>query len=175
MAVLSLRLYPDPLLKTPSVEVPRITGAIEQHIRDMIESMHAFPRCVGLAAPQVGIPLRIAVVDVSKHPKTKHHHGLIVLVNPQLLEGSGERLVREGCASVPDYTGNVQRFEKVVISAWNERGRSVTLRAEGFEAVALQHELDHLNGLLFLDRLAPQDLFPRKRYGRFRRPHPGSQ
>jgi peptide deformylase len=166
MAVLSLRLYPDPLLKTPSMEVSKITGAIEHDIRNMIESMYALPRCVGLAAPQVGIPLRILVVDVSRHPKTKRHHGLIVLVNPKLLEASGEWLLREGCASVPDYTGNVKRFKKVTVSALNEHGRAVTIEAEGFEAVALQHELDHLNGLLFLDRLTPQDLFRRKSYGK---------
>ena len=165
MAVLPLRLYPDPVLKTLSAAVAHIDRGVERHMDDMIESMYAYPRCVGLAAPQVGLRLRIAVVDVSRHPKTTRHDGLLVLVNPVLEHGEGEWLLREGCASIPDYTGNVRCYSKVVISSWDRHGKAFTLEAEGFEAVALQHELDHLSGLLFLDRLAPHDLFRRKRYG----------
>lgn len=164
--MLRVRLYPDPILKTPSSPVDHITDQIQRHLDDMIETMRELPGCVGLAGPQVGIPLRLAVLDVSQHPKTTKHHGLTILINPSLEKTSGEYFLREGCASVPDYTGNVRRFHCVKVSALSREGRPFVLETEGFEAVALQHELDHLQGLLFLDRLRPHDLFPRKNYGK---------
>ena len=161
-----IKIYPDPFLKTPAKEVLEITPEIAQHIDNMIHRMQELPRCVGLAAVQVGIPWKIAVLDASAHPKTTQSHGLLVLVNPVLKEGEGRMLLREGCASVPDFTGNVRRYKKVAVSFWDRHGTLKSISTEGFEAAVVQHELDHLNGLLFLDRLAGlKDLFERKDYG----------
>lgn len=163
---LPLKIYPDLILKTPAQEVLEITPEITQHIDTMIQSMRELPRCVGLAAPQVGIPWKIAVLDASNHPKTTQSHGLLVFVNPVLKLTEGRLLLREGCASVPDFTGNVTRHKKVAVSFWDRHGALKTIETEGFEAAVVQHELDHLEGLLFLDRLAGvSDLFTRKDYG----------
>lgn len=131
----------------------------------MLDTLGASPG-VALAAPQIGCLVRIIVVDVSRK-KGETGHGLVVLLNPRIKNQERGRIVREGCLSVPDYTGNVLRYEQTVVEGFSPEGAPVTLTASGFEALAFQHELDHLNGMLFLDRIQSldMDLFRRKNAG----------
>jgi peptide deformylase len=119
--------------------------------------MRASPGCVGLAAPQIGQLVRVAVVDCSGHPRVEEPNGLMVLVNPRITFADGSELGREGCLSIPDLTGNVRRASAVEVGG---------IRSSGFEARCIQHELDHLDGILFLDRVESlaHDLFVRKVY-----------
>ena len=165
MSLLPIRRFPDPLLKQPTRPVERVDAHAVRLIDGLIRTMRRHPRCVGLAAPQVGSPLRIAVMDASAHPKAPAGtHGLLVLVNPRLAGVEGGGIQREGCLSIPDFTANVRRTSRVVLTAWDERGSRYELQLEGFEAVIAQHEVDHLDGLLFLDRVAnlTTDVFKRK-------------
>lgn len=126
--------------------------------------MRSNPGCIALAAPQVGRLQRIAIVDVSARPKTPNN-GCLILINPEIVYCEGEVMAREGCLSVPDFTGNVTRATRLRLRAQNARGEWREYDCEGFEARAVQHEIDHLDGLLFLDRLVgPRDLFRRKVY-----------
>jgi peptide deformylase len=129
--------------------------------------MRANQGCVGLAAPQLGDEVRIVVVDVSEHPRATRHHGLLVLVNPVIRLSSGGEIAREGCLSIPDLTANVKRATEVLVETSDPEGETRAIEAEGFEARALQHEIDHLDGILFLDRVASltTDVFRRKQYG----------
>jgi len=157
--------YPDPRLKTVCAPVADITDELRAAAQDLLDTMDAGPpRTVGIAAPQIGVLSRIAVVDTSRNPKHPGGHGLLVLVNPRLVAQSGEQLFREGCLSLPDYTANIRRFQSVTVEALGLDGGTLSVDAEGFEAVVLQHEIDHLNGVLFLDRVANMktDLFRRK-------------
>ncbi len=186
MAVLPIRTFPDSCLHAPSRPVERITPAIARLIRDLIETMRHHPRCVGLAAPQVGSEACVAVVDVTGHPKVFPRSarlvpsalgarqdsaltggsGLLVLVNPQITAQETWTIQREGCLSVPDFTGNVRRASRVHVSARDERGEPWARWVDGFEAIAVQHEVDHLAGRLFLDRISNvrTDVFRRKQY-----------
>jgi peptide deformylase len=120
---------------------------------------------VGLAAPQIGEPVRAFVLDVSGHPKATTSHGLVVVFDPVVLEESGEALGREGCLSVPHLTADVRRATRIVVAGMNPDGRRLVLSMEGFEARAALHEIDHLDGALILDRVASADaLFPRRVY-----------
>lgn len=132
-------------------------------IQDMLDTLKASPG-VALAAPQIGQLVQIIVVDVSRK-KGAQGHGLVVLLNPHILQQDGLRMIREGCLSVPDYTGNVLRYERTIVEGTSPDGLPVTLVTSGFEALAFQHELDHLDGTLFLDRIESlsTDLFRRKR------------
>lgn len=165
MAVLEILTYPDPRLKQESVPVETIDDDLRQFLRDLEETMRAGPGGVGIAAPQVGRFQRIVIVDVSSKPKISSH-GCMVLINPEITEWDGLKLGREGCMSVPDYTGNVIRAERIKFNALNPDGETVEYECEGYEARAVQHEVDHLNGMLFLDRLVSRrnDLFKRKVY-----------
>src|SRR4051812_43499951 len=128
--------------------------------------MDAFGHCVGLAATQLGEMLRIVVVDVTGHRKAAGANGRLILVNPRIVGAEGEELGREGCLSIPDLTANVRRATLVAVDAVTVPGDAVAVEANGFEARVFQHELDHLDGILFLDRIASrQDLFRRKSYG----------
>jgi peptide deformylase len=158
--------YPDPRLKQPAR--PLEPGEQELAARvagDLLDTMRSFPRCVGVAAPQIGEAVRVVVVDCSEHPKATRHHGLLVLVNPRLVASAGAEVGREGCLSIPELTANVRRATTVTVEAVDATGTSVRVDAEGFEARALQHELDHLDGILFLDRVASLelDVFRRRR------------
>ncbi|MDH3383062.1 MAG: peptide deformylase [Deltaproteobacteria bacterium] len=168
MAILPILQFPDPRLKETSPPVTGVTADVSAFIDDLLETMRASPGCVGIAAPQVGMASRIIVVDVSAHRRggEEENHGLLVLVNPEILAMGGKQLVREGCMSVPDYTANVQRAQWVLVDALDREGKQTILEAIGFEAVAIQHEVDHLDGYLFLDRVSSikTDLFRRKRY-----------
>lgn len=163
MAIRPILRYPDPGLKAGTAAVVPTEQAVQTVIQDMLDTLAASPG-VALAAPQIGQALRIIVVDVSRK-KGETGHGLVVLVNPVILAQEGRTIVREGCLSVPDYTGNVLRYERVIVEGSAPDGRVVTVSASGFEALAFQHEVDHLNGTLFLDRLQSlsTDLFRRKR------------
>ncbi|HSL99384.1 MAG TPA: peptide deformylase [Candidatus Limnocylindria bacterium] len=168
MAILPILQFPDPRLKETSAPVTGVTAEVSAFIDDLLETMRASPGCVGIAAPQVGMASRIIVVDVSDHRRggQEENHGLLVLVNPEILARGGKQLVREGCMSVPDYTANVQRAQWVLVDALDREGKQTILEAIGFEAVVIQHEADHLDGYLFLDRVSSikTDLFRRKRY-----------
>ena len=167
MPSLAIRRFPDPLLKRPTLPVARVDASVSRLIDSLIATMRRHPRCVGLAAPQAGSPLRIAVMDATGHPKAgPSTHGLLVLVNPQLTAAGSPALSREGCLSVPDFTGNVRRASRVYLRARDRFGSAYELWLEGFEAIVAQHEVDHLDGTLFLDRVAnaATDVFKRKTY-----------
>jgi peptide deformylase len=162
MAVLPILVYPDERLRQASTPVTDFDAALRRFLTDFEETMRVSPGCVGLAAPQVGYFKRVVLVDVSSKPKIVHH-GRLLLINPEIVAREGEAIGREGCLSVPDYTGNVARAEHVRVRYQDEHGTAHELGCEGYEARAVQHEMDHLDGLLFLDRLVSRrDLFRRK-------------
>lgn len=166
MTVLDIIKYPDIHLKQVADEVQNITSEVLEFIQNLEETMAAGPGGVGIAATQVGVMQRIVIIDVSNYPKIKKtkHHGHLVLINPEILDWQGMKKGREGCMSVPDFTGNVIRAENIILSALDGNGKQQEYEMEGFEARAVQHEIDHLDGLLFLDRLVSRrnDLFQRK-------------
>ena len=165
MAILDILKYPDQQLKQESEAVDVVTDEIRDFISDLEETMRAGPGGVGIAAPQVGCFKRIVIVDVSGRKNTPNN-GCMILINPDITEWDGLAMGREGCMSVPDYTGNVVRAECIHLQALNLQGERVEYDCEGYEARAVQHEVDHLNGMLFLDRLVSRrnDLFRRKKY-----------
>lgn len=150
MAVLEILKYPDPRLKKKSLPVEKFDDDLGRLIADMAETMYAAPG-VGLAAPQIGRSLRLAVIDVTRANEGKN---LLVLINPEIASADGECTWDEGCLSVPDYNEDVKRKEKVVVRYRDPAGKDCEIRAEGLLAIALQHELDHLDGILFIDRLS---------------------
>ena len=151
MAVLSIRTFPDPILKRKAKKVKTIDGSIKKLISDMIETMCSSPGRVGLAAPQVGISLRVIVIGLPEEEA-------IVLVNPEIVRKRGERLIDEGCLSVPGYFGQIKRAETVTAKGRDQNGIAVRIKAEGLLAQALEHEIDHLNGLFYLDHLESLDM-----------------
>ena len=167
MAVLPIRIFPDPVLKEKAAPVDGMTAGVAAFVDDLLETMRCSPGGVGIAAPQVGVLRRIVIVDVSAHRRgsQEQNHGLLVLINPEILAMGGKQVVREGCMSVPDYTANVQRAQWVLVDALDREGKQVIVESIGFEAVAIQHEMDHLDGVLFLDRVVSikTDIFRRKK------------
>jgi peptide deformylase len=164
MAVLDILLYPDERLKRISRPVEEFDEALRRFVADLEETLRASPGGVGLAAPQVNRFQRVVIVDVSGKPGIPHN-GRMLLINPKIAEKEGEAVGREGCLSVPDYTGNVLRAGRIRVRARDPDGVSRVYVCEGYEARAVQHELDHLDGLLFLDRLVSRrDLFRRRVY-----------
>jgi peptide deformylase len=150
MAVLEILKFPDPKLKKKSLTVEKIDQKLRRLVEDMAETMYSAPG-VGLAAPQVGHLLRLAVIDVTPANQPKN---LLVLINPEIVATEGECTWEEGCLSVPDYSEEIKRKEKVVVRCQNLEGDTMEITAEGLLAIALQHEIDHLNGVLFLDYLS---------------------
>ena len=165
MAVLEILTYPDPRLEIIARPVEHFDDELASFITDLEETRRAGPGAVGIAAPQVGRNQRIVIVDISTKPKNPNH-GHLVLVNPEITGWEGFAVGREGCLSVPDFTGNVIRAERITLEAYDQWGERCHYVCEGFEARAVQHEIDHLDGLLFLDRLVSRrnDLFRRKIY-----------
>lgn len=165
MAIRDIRKYPDPVLRAKTARVEAIDEAVNRLIDDMVETMHAAPG-VGLAANQVGVPLQLAVIDISPREEKEKRtpHSLVVIINPEIVSREGSIVEEEGCLSLPDYTEKVKRAAKVKVRAQDRTGRPFELEAEGLLAKALQHEIDHLNGLLFVDRLSPlkKSIFRRK-------------
>ena len=163
----TILLYPDAVLKEVCAPVASIDEGVRTLIRDLVDTMHDGPGSVGVAAPQIGALLRVCVVDVSKSKLGKdNNHGLLILINPEILQHEGAATMREGCMSVPDYTGDVERSVEITLRFLNENGEVREIESSGFEAVAIQHEIDHLDGLLFLDRITSlkTGLFRRKKY-----------
>jgi len=165
MAVLDILTVPDARLRQVSQPVEVFNDELQGFIDDLEETRRAGPAAVGIAAPQVGRCQRIVILDVSEK-KNIPNHGHLCLVNPEITHWDGFEIGREGCLSVPDYTGNVIRATRLRLVAQDRAGDALDLELEGFEARAAQHELDHLNGILFVDRLVSRrtDLFRRKVY-----------
>jgi peptide deformylase len=156
--------YPHPALKRTAIAARG--PDVERVARDLLDTMRANPGCVGLAAPQIDEPVRIVTVDVSGHPRAETHNGLLVLIAPVVTETAGAEVAREGCLSIPDLTANVRRPTAIVVEAHAVDGDPIRVESRGFEARCLLHEIDHLNGVLFLDRVdsLSTDVFRRKRY-----------
>jgi peptide deformylase len=162
-----------PVVRAPAAVLSSAGGPVDpaapetvQLAADLVATMRVSPGCVGLAAPQVGVAARVFCVDVSEHPKTRDHHGTFVLCNAEVVEATRNEKAREGCLSVPDFTGDVKRAARLVVRGrLPGTGREVRVAANAFEARALQHEIDHCDGLLFLDRVAgAHAIHPRKTY-----------
>jgi len=165
VTVRNVRIYPDPVLK----QIARPVGAPDDQDRalaeDLVDTMRANDKCVGLAANQIGELRRCVVVDVSGHSKAVTCAGLIVLFDPVVTTSSGSAVAREGCLSIPEFTANVRRATDVTVRGLEPDGSPREIVANAFEARALLHEIDHLDGILFLDRVTSvaTDVFPRKR------------
>ncbi|NQT05457.1 MAG: peptide deformylase [Dehalococcoidia bacterium] len=144
MAVRQIRTAPDPVLKRKAKKVHTIDGSVKKLIRDMLETMYAEPGRAGLAAPQVGVSLRVIVIGIPEEEE-------IVLVNPEIVRRKGERIIDEGCLSVPGYFGQIGRSESVTVKGRDQTGKEVRIKAAGLLAQALEHEIDHLNGKLYID------------------------
>jgi peptide deformylase len=167
MATQPILRYPHPVLKKVCHRVGTIDNLIHTLVRDLLETMRDGPGSVGVAAPQIGVTLRVCVVDVSasRHGKDDNH-GQMCMINPEITARSGTAVMREGCMSVPDYTGDVERATEITVRYDEPWGAERVITATGFEAVAIQHEMDHLDGVLFLDRIVclKTGLFRRKNY-----------
>jgi peptide deformylase len=165
VAVRPVLRLPAPALKAVARPVGDAVAAAAM-AADLVDTMRAHDHCVGLAAPQIGVGLRAFCVDVTGHPKARSCAGLVVLLDPELVAAGAPAVAREGCMSVPDLTGNVARPVTVAVRGTTPEGATRLVEADAIEARALLHELDHLDGLLFLDRVvsAPTDLFRRRRY-----------
>ncbi len=163
MTIRPIRTYPDPVLRTKTARVEKIDGSLDRLIQDMIETMHAAPG-VGLAANQVGVSLQLAVIDLSARENAEQRHPLYVIINPEIVSSEGSIVEEEGCLSIPEYSEKVKRAAKVKVRAQDRTGKPFEIEAEGLLAKALQHEIDHLNGLLFVDRLSPlkKNIFKRR-------------
>jgi peptide deformylase len=157
---------PAHVLSTNGRVVDPTAAEVVQLAADLVATMRVSPGCVGLAATQVGEGVKVFCVDVSEHPKTRSHHGTFVLCNAEVVSGSRNEKAREGCMSVPDFTGDVKRASRIVVRGQLPgTGEEVELEAEAFEARALQHEIDHCDGFLFLDRAAgAHAIYARKTY-----------
>jgi len=149
MAVLPIRVAPDPVLRKRAKRLKSVDKSINRLVSDMIETMHDAPG-VGLAAPQVGVSLRLIVIGLPEQEE-------IVLVNPEIVRRRGERVVDEGCLSVPGYIGKIKRSESVTIKGCDLNGKEIRIKADELLGQALEHEIDHINGVLYLDRLASMD------------------
>ena len=153
--VLAVVTAPDLVLSSRGRDVDPTSDDVVQLAADLVATMRVSPGCVGLAAPQVGVGVRVFCVDVSQHPKARTHHGTFVLCNAEVVEASRNEKAREGCMSVPDLTGDVKRATRLVVRGrLPGTGEEVVVETDAFEARALQHEIDHCDGLLFLDRVA---------------------
>jgi peptide deformylase len=163
MALRQIRTYPDPVLREKTARIERIDSSLDRLIKDMVETMHAAPG-VGLAANQVGVSLQLAVIDLSTREDEGQRHPLLVIINPEILTMEGSVTEEEGCLSIPDYSEKVKRAARIKVRALDRTGKQFELETEGLLAKALQHEIDHLNGLLFVDKLSPlkKNLFRRR-------------
>jgi peptide deformylase len=146
MAVLQIRTLPDPVLRQKAKRVTKIDKSIQKLTDDMIDTLRAEPNRAGLAAPQVGVLLRIAVIELPEQE-------LITLINPEIIKKEGERIVQEGCLSVPGYFGEIKRAVTVKVKAKNRDGKEFRLKAQGLLAQALEQEIEHLDGVLYIDHL----------------------
>jgi len=141
--------YPDKMLRLVSEKIDKVDGEIRSLAREMIRVMRKY-NGLGLAAIQIGVPKRLIVVNADL---IKRGSGIIVLANPKVVEGSGESFEEEGCLSIPGFYEKVKRYDEVLVEGLNYDGMIVRLRSDGYIARAFQHEIDHINGILFIDRL----------------------
>jgi peptide deformylase len=146
MAVLPIRTLPDPVLRRKTMRVTTIDKSVKRLVTDMRETLHAEAGRVGLAAPQVGVSLRVTVICLPEGED-------IILINPEMVRRKGQRLVTEGCLSIPGYVGQLMRAESVTVKALDLAGKPVRIKAEELLSQALEHEIDHLNGVLYIDRM----------------------
>jgi len=151
MAIREIKKFPEPVLKKKTAPVTAFDEDLQRLIDDMVETMYAAPG-VGLAAPQVGVSKRLAVIDISSR---EEQYPLIVIINPSILKSEGEIEFEEGCLSIPEYTAKVTRAEQIIVSCMDREGKDVEIEAGGLLAIAIQHEIDHLDGFLFIDRISP--------------------
>lgn len=149
MAVVPIRVLPDPILRQRSKRVRAADGSIKKLIDNMLETMHAAPGA-GLAAPQVGVPLRVIVIGLPEQED-------IALINPQIVRRTGERMVNEGCLSIPGYVGEIKRAVSVTVKGRDQNGKEIRIKAGELLAQALEHEIDHINGVLYIDHLESLD------------------
>jgi len=153
MAVLQIRTLPDPVLRQKAKKVTKIDDSIQKLIDDMIDTLRADPNRAGLAAPQVGVLLRVAVIEAPEQE-------LITMINPEIVKKEGERIVQEGCLSIPGYFGEIKRAVTVKVKARDRYGKQFRLKAQGLLAQALEQEIEHLDGILYIDHLeSPEKLF----------------
>ena len=153
MAVLQIHTLPDPVLRQKAKRVTKIDDSIQKLIDDMIDTLRAEPNRAGLAAPQVGVLLRVAVIEVPEQE-------LITMINPEIVKKEGERIIQEGCLSIPGYFGEIKRAVTVKVKAKNRYGKEFRLKAQELLAQALEQEIDHLDGILYIDHLeSPEKLF----------------
>ena len=160
MAILHICTYPEEILGQRAEPITEIDEDVVKLVDHMTETMYSAPG-IGLAATQVGVAKQVLVADIApRRPESE----LIVLINPEIVAAEGEVIFEEGCLSVPDYQAEVKRHEKVTVRGLNLKGEEVVIEAEGLLAIVLQHEIDHLNGLLFIDRLSKlkRDLYKRR-------------
>ena len=152
MTVLQIRTVPDPILRQKARQVKIIGPSVKKLIKDMCETVHAVPGRAGLAAPQVGSSLRVIVISVPEKEED------IILINPEIVKTKGERICEEGCLSIPGYMGEIKRAEKVTAKGKTPDGKEIRIRGEELLAEALEHEIDHLNGILYIDKLESPDM-----------------
>ena len=149
MSVVKIRTLPDPVLRQKAKKVANIDGSVRKRVDDMIDTMRAVSGA-GLAAPQIGVPLRIAVIEIPGEE-------VITLINPHIIKKQGERMIEEACLSVPGYQGEVKRAVTVKVKAQDRQGREFRIKGEGLLAQALEHEIDHLNGVLYIDHIENEE------------------
>ena len=153
MTVLPLTMMNEPVLHQKAKRVRRIDSSVQKLIDDMIETMHDIGGAAGLAAPQVGVPLQVIVAETPDDE-------LVILINPEIVKRSGEYEVMEGCLSLPGYRGKIKRWESVTVKGRDRNGKEIRVKAEGLLAQALQHEIDHINGVVYVDHLeSMEDLY----------------
>ena len=150
MAVLPIKILPEPVLRRKAKKVGTIDAYIKKLVADMCQTLHADAGRVGLAAPQIGVSLRVVVIGLPDEED-------MILINPEIIKKKGERLVSEGCLSVPGYVGEINRAESVTVKWRDLSGKEVRIKAAGLLAQALEHEMDHLNGRLYVDHLESMD------------------
>jgi len=150
MAVLTIRTSPDPILRQKTKKVRKIDGSVKKLVADMRETLHADPGRVGLSANQVGVSLRVTVIGIPEQED-------IILINPEIIRRKGQRLVNEGCLSIPGYIGELYRAETVTVKGLGLDGKEIRIKADGLLAQALEHETDHLDGKLYIDHMDGTD------------------
>jgi peptide deformylase len=157
----SIVLYPNPILRKQAEAVAQGDERVKAVVQDLLDTLDSHVG-VGIAAPQIGESVRIIAIDATRARRPVRNHGRLVLVNPEIVAREGRTSFREGCMSVPDLVAQIERSERVTVAAHKPDGEPLTIMAEGFEAVILQHEIDHLDGILFIDRVhSARDLKPR--------------
>ncbi len=170
MAIRDILCEPDSRLKKLSIPIVEVTSSVSKNINDLLDTFNSAPG-VGIAMPQIGVLERVVIVDAKRAPRLRSvsgaepeiFQGQLILINPVIIQKEGTQLFREGCLSVPEYTGYVQRFEKIWVEAFDEKMNKKKHEFSGFESVIVQHEMDHLDGILFIDRvISPGSLFRRK-------------